>query len=438
MAQFRKDTHQYLSDGKTIFEVMMLADQFGNLIGPANPTGTAVDAFGRARSSQPFTLFDSFHRYDENDKFCTSNSAGGTYSFVSNTSSIDCTITTASGAYVYRETNKVFSYQPGKSLQIIQSFVMNPAKNNLRQRIGYFSATNGFFLENSGTSTVQFIKRSSVTGSVVDTAVTQSNWNIDKLDGTGASGLILNLDDPQILFIDMEWLGAGSVRMGFIINGQMIHCHSFHHANIDTSSKGAYIQTAVLPIRSEIENIGTTSSNSTFKEICSSVISEGGYSLSGTSYTIGNDPQGSNQFSLTTAGTYYPIVAIRLNPQNPDTIVIPTDIAIMPISASNYRYKLIKGGALAGAVWANTHSGSHVQYNTNSAAILSGGVDMYSSYVTSTVQGGGDINLSQNNFFKYQLERNSFANTQTTFILAITSGTATSNVCGSISWEEVT
>ena len=144
------------------------------------------------------------------------------------------------------------------------TFVMNTSKTNLRQRVGYFGSNNGFFLEQNGT-TIQFVKRSSVTGSVVDTPITQSNWNIDKLDGTGPSLLTLDLTSPQILFIDLEWLGVGSVRMGFVINGQFIHCHTFHHANSNTAPKGAYMQTACLPIRQEIENTAATASNSTLK-----------------------------------------------------------------------------------------------------------------------------------------------------------------------------
>ena len=437
MAQFRKDTHQYLKDSTTIFESVMLADQYGNLVGAANPTGMAVDAFGRARSSQPYTLFDSSHRYRENSKFNTSNTATATYAFISNTVSVDCTLDTTSGAYVYRESARVFSYQPGKSLQILNTFVMNPAKANLRQRVGYFGTDNGFFLERADLTTVQFVKRSKVTGSVVDTPVTQANWNVDKLDGTGPSLLTLNLDDPQILFIDMEWLGVGSVRMGFVINGQFVHCHSFHHANQNTSPKGAYIQTASLPVRAEIENTGTTASNSTLKLVCTTVISEGGYALTGKPFTIGQDPQASNQYSMATAGTYYPVVAIKLHANTADAIAIPIDIALMPINQAFYRYKLISGATINGAVWANAAANSSVQYNTNASATISGGVDLFSSYITSTVQAGGVINLGDGDLFKYQLERNTFTNTQSTFVLAITSSAATSNVCGAISWEEV-
>ena len=97
--------------------------------------------------SLPFTLFDASNRYQDNGKFATANTAGGTYGFVSNTASVNLTVNTASGASVYRESYRVFAYQPGKSLQILNSFVMNPAKANLRQRIGYFTANNGFFVD---------------------------------------------------------------------------------------------------------------------------------------------------------------------------------------------------------------------------------------------------------------------------------------------------
>lgn len=436
MAQFRKDTYQYLPQEKTLFETVMLADQYGNLVGAANPSGAAIDAFGRARVSNPHTLFESNHRYQENGKFATANTAGGTYAFAANTSSMNMTVTAASGASVYRESNRVFAYQPGKSLQTMLTFVMNSAKTNLRQRVGYFGSENGFFVERSGAtaSGVSFVKRSKVTGVVVDTPVDQASWNLDKLDGTGPSHHVLNLDDPQILFIDIEWLGVGSVRMGFVINGQPIICHRFDHANVDTAPKGAYIQTASLPIRAEIENTGTTAGASTMKMICSTVISEGGYELTGKPREIGVDP--ANTVTMDSVGTYYPIVSIRLNPAFPDAVVIPKEISVMPISSANYRYKLLVGATLTGAVWANVTSDSVVQYNTNTSAVISGGNSYTSGYVTATVQGGGSINL-MDSLFKYQLERNSFTNTMSTFTIAVTADKATSNTCASIGFEEV-
>lgn len=433
MAQWRKDKHEYLPDGKTIFETVMLADQYGNLVGAANPSGMAVDAFGRARVSLPLTLFDSSHRYRDNGKITTSNSAtGATVAHNANAGLIECTLDTASGSFVKRESSRVFSYQPGKSLLVLETFVMAAAKPNLRQRYGYFGVQNGIFLQLDGTE-LSFIERSYVSGSIVENKITQSNWNVDKLDGTGPSRKTLDISKAQILFIDIEWLGLGTVRCGFVIDGQFIHCHSFHHANLITST---YITTASLPVRAEIENTGATSSNSTLKVVCASVMSEGGYELRGRPRTIGQLPTGSNQYSMATAGTFYPVTAIRLNPSNLDAIVIPKEVSVMPISSGFYQLKIVSAPDVTGAVWANVASDSSVQYNTNVAATYSGGTDLFSAYFNSTNQSTAGISLGDG-LFKYQLERNSFTGTPYNFVLGVTCSAASANVCAALTWEEV-
>lgn len=436
MAQFRKDTHQYLNDGKTVFEVVMLADQYGNLVGAGNPSGMSVDGFGRARTTQPYTLFDSFHRYSDNGEKVTANTATATHTFNANTATVDCTVDTTSGAYVYRESNKVFAYQPGKSIQCLMTFIMNPAKANLRQRAGYFGTDNGFFLERSGATGVYFVKRSKVTGSVVNTQVPQSEWNVDKLDGTGPSLLTLNLDNPQILFVDIEWLGVGSTRMGFVINGQFIHCHTFHHANLDTAPKGAYMQTACLPVRLEIENTGTTASNSTLKEICSTVISEGGYTVSGKQHTVGipvTTPK-----DMPTANTFVPIISIRLKSDRLDSIVVPKGISIMGIgNNTRIRYKVVNGTdvALTGASWANAASDSSVEYDI-SATAYTGGSDIFQGYIGVTNQATTPVTLVDD-VFKYQLTRNSFTSNGHIFTIVATGAANGDDCLASIDWEEI-
>jgi len=226
-----------------------------------------IDAFGRLRVSQPFTLFDSNHRFDDNELWSTATATSGTATFNSAQGLVDLAVTAASGSEVVRETTKVFAYQPGKSLLILSTFVMSAAKTNLRQRIGYYGAANGYYLEQNGT-TVSFVERTSVSGALVNTAIAKASWNVDKMDGTGPSGITLDLTKAQILFMDLEWLGVGTVRMGFVIDGNFYVCHKFHHANLIAST---YITTASLPIRYEITNTGATSGASTLKQICSSV-----------------------------------------------------------------------------------------------------------------------------------------------------------------------
>ena len=436
MAQFRKDTHQFLGDSKTIFETVMLADQYGNIVGAANPTGMAVDAFGKARVGNPFTLFESFHRYQDNGKISQSNSATGASStFNANGGCIDCTIDNASGSFLYRESTRTFNYQPGKSLQILQTFTMAAPKTGLRQRYGYFGAQNGFFLEQDGT-TVSLVKRSYVTGSVVDTKVSQANWNVDKMDGTGPSLLTLDLTKSQILFTDIEWLGVGSVRQGFIINGKLIPVHTWNHANIIT---GAYMTTACLPVRAEIENTAATSGSSTLKIICASVISEGGIEPRGRvkSYAM---PLASSK-NLPTAGTFTPVLSIRLKDAKMDAIALIRSISFFGVTNNtSYIWKVTVGGTLTGASWVSYAEDSPIEYDVTASAV-SGGTDIRNEYINvSSGSGAASAQIPATDIYKYQLERNSFLanNKGIAYTISATGASNDDDGLASIQWEEIT
>ena len=435
MAQFRKDTHQYLNDGQTIYEVVMLADQYGNLVGPANPSGVAVDAFGRARTSTPFTLFDSSHRYEDNGEWVTSNTASSTYGHNANSGLIELTVDTTANTEIIRETKKVFSYQPGKSLNNLNTFVFNPAKANLRQRVGYFGAQNGIYLELDG-STLSFVERSFVTGSLTETRVAQSSWNVDKLNGTGPSLLTLDISKAQIFWMDIEWLGLGTVRCGFVINGQLIHCHSFHHANIITST---YITTASLPLRYEIKNTDATASNSTLKQICSTVISEGGYELRGTQQSIGIDITAGK--TLTTAGTFYPVVALRLksSPDRLDAIAVLTAMSLLGTgNGINYKWRVVQDCTVSGGTWTSAGDNSSVEYSLNSTAVdQTGARTLASGFLNSSNQGSPTLNVLKEALFAFQLERNGLTSTPYTLALIVTSDTDTKTVFASMDWEEI-
>lgn len=447
MAQYRKDTNQYLNQEKTIFEVVMLADQYGSVIGPANPSGMAVDAFGRARMSQPLTLFDSFHRYQDNGKLSTANSSGTSVTHDTNSSSVICSVGTANGQYIYRESSRVFAYQPGKSLQILQTYVMAPAQTGLRQRYGYFSTYNGIFLEQSGHN-LYFVVRSNSNGTISENRVAQADWNVDTLDGsnTGSigpesnplanrnpSGITLDMSKAQIMFMDIEWLGLGTVRCGFVINGKFVHCHSFHHSNV---LNVPYMGTACLPIRCEIENIADTGNTSNLRIVCSTVISEGGYELSGRPRTAGHSANVG--YDLASADTWYPVACIRLKSERNDAIVIPKDVHLGAASASGsvIKYKIVVGANVSGGIWRSGGDDSSVQYNTN-AASFTGGTDFVSGFVTVTNQASTPISL-KDGLFRYQLERNSFNGTNTVFMIAAQTSKAGDDVYAAIDWEEVT
>ena len=389
-----------------------------------------VDAFGRLRISQPITLFDSSHRYADNDLWAELTAGGGSSSFVAAEGLIDMDVGTASGDSVIRETFKVFSYQPGKSLLTMNTFVMGEAKANLRQRVGYFNADNGIFLERDGT-TVNFVKRSLVTGSTTDTKVAQASWNGDKLDGTGPSGFTLDLEYAQIMWADIEWLGLGSVRVGFIINGKFIICHTFHHANLVTTT---YITTASLPLRYDITNTDTTSSASKLKQVCSTVISEGGYELSGRQQAVGTVL--TSPYSMATAGTYYPIVSLRLKSAREDAIAILTAASVLGVSSANYNWRVIARPTTTGGTWVSAGTNSSLEYNLTGTA-TTGGRILASGFFSTTNQATGAINLLKEALFKFQLERDSLNSTYYEVSLVMSAGTATSSVLASLDWEEI-
>lgn len=408
-------------------------DDLTTAIVPQSVGPMAIDAFGRQRVSNPLTLFDSSHRYRDNGLWNTSTASGGTAVFSADEGLVNLNVNTTSGSEVIRETTKVFSYQPGKSLLVFNTFVMAPAQTNLRQRVGYFGTDNGIYVQ-LNNNTVSFVERSLVTGVVTETVTNQSTWNVDKLDGTGPSGITLDITKAQIFFMDIEWLGEGTVRLGFVIDGNFILCHRFNHANLITST---YITTASLPLRYEITNTGITANSSTLKQVCSTVISEGGYELRGAQQSIGTPITTPRTFAV--AGTYYPILAIKLTSTKLDAIVIPTAISILGLgNGKNYAWRIVQTGTVTGGAWVSAGVDSAVEYNLTGTSSAGGRV-LASGYVNSSNQASPSINILKEAIFISQLERNTFTGTAYELIVeaAIDTTGGTLGMYASIDWEEI-
>jgi hypothetical protein len=385
-------------------------------------SGTNFDSFGRLRVSNPVTLFDSQNRYKENEKFYSNVLNGGTVTYLVDESSVLLNVSTTLNSYAARESRLVFNYQPGKSLLIIITFVMNTPKTGLIQRAGYFGSDNGYFVQLNGSS-LSIVERSVR----VDTPVLQSNWNVDRLDGTGPSRFVLDMTKSQIFFMDIEWLGMGSVRTGFVIDGSFVPCHVFHHANYIPRT---YMTTACLPIRYEILN--TDGSSGTLKHVCSSVISEGGYEPKEQLYCF-NGPYTGKVLGAT--GVLVPLVSIRLSPGRLDSIVNLKQINIA-VSTNNdlAEWRLVLNATtLGGATWAGSTGGStNVQVDT-AATTVSGGRVIETGYAQT-----GSINTSlQPSFFDAHIGRNSFTQTSDTLTLCAIPLSADPKVFWSFAWAEL-
>jgi hypothetical protein len=392
--------------------------------------GTNLDAFGRLRVSQPYTLFDSQNRYAADPQFDTSTATGGAATHLSNESSVSMAVTTTSGSEVVRQTYRVFPYQPGKSLLLLATFKMDTAKTNLRQRVGYFNTGNGVFLEKNGTGVPSFVVRTSTSGSASDARyVDQTSWNGDKLDGTGTSGITLDLTTTQILFLDFEWLGVGSVRCGFVINGQFIVCHTFHNANIQTA---VYMTTAILPVRYEITNTGTTASSSAMKQICSSVMSEGGYEAVSQEYVARMTAATTGTF-LTT--TFKPLVSIRLASTALGSVILPYNLNFLPTTSDNYELALFENATLTTPTWTAISNNSKVEQDIASTS-MTGGSLVYSEFTTGK---SGRVPLATGSGYNWDLQLGcSLTSVSDIYTLAARTLTSTGGGIGALSFYDLT
>ncbi len=405
---------------------------------PVSIGGTNTDAFGRLRVSQPYTLFDSQNRYAADNQFDVATTGTGTTSFLSNEAAVKMEVTSGGVGSVTRQSYRSFPYQPGKGLLVLATFVMDSNNSvNLTQRVGYYNDGNGVFFQRID-GTFSFVLRSSSTptpGTPSDVrTVNQSSWNGDKLDGSGPSGLTLDPTKAQILWMDFEWLGVGSVRCGFIIDGQYIVCHTFENANEVTS---VYMTTAILPVRYEI--ITTTSAvAASMKAICCSVVSEGGFEQTSIDHVARRTTIFTN---ISTAATFFPIVSIRMASGRTGAVILPNRVQFLPTTSQNYEVVLLKNPTLTGATWAATvPSDSNVEYDVAATAISSIGTIVQTDYVTASGSAGvSETNLPTGYNWDLQLGV-SLAGVSDIYTLAVrtVSGATLGDGVGSLSFYDLT
>ena len=389
--------------------------------------GANLDAFGRLRVSNPFTLFDGAQRYrDDPFKWNQVDTGAATSVFVTNESSVLMTVS-GNGDSSIRQTKSVFAYQPGKSLLTMATFVMTTPTAGLRQRVGLFGAQNGVYFEVDGT-TVNLVIRKYTSGSVDDTTekIPQSLWNGDKLNGAGPSGITLVVSRAQIFWCDIEWLGVGSVRCGFVIDGQFILCHTFHHANQVGFDK-VYMTTATLPVRYELTSTGAAG---TMRAICSTVMSEGGYMNRSITRSIGTSLTGKNLSDT----AYRPLVCIRLNAANLESVVVPIKFDVFGLQQAAFVYRIIINPTLTDASWTSSGADSSVEYDL-AATALSGGTVIDQGIFVGSNKGGSASITSNEVDFSQQIGR-TIAGVSDIWCLAAIATTNNDDAVGVVTWQE--
>jgi hypothetical protein len=296
----------------------------------------------------------------------TTHNTGSDIVYNYDRSSTSLKVGTAIGDRVVRQTVRYFPYVPGKSHHITMTGIKALGKVGLRQYMMYGDDLNGigYCLDDVVLS---ILTRTSTTGSIVDTLIPQSAWNIDKLDGSGISGITLDPEKSQIDGFDFQWLGVGRVRFSFNIGGKSIIVHEINHANVDDV---VYMKTPTLPVRYEIVNTGATASASTLEQICCSVSSDGGYLLHGFESSSGNPIT-----SRVAVTTRRPIFAIRLKnnftagkPNRRDFRLINW-FANAKTNAGLFELVHVHGVISSTATWTDNGAYSAIEYSTDISAL---------------------------------------------------------------------
>lgn len=417
-----------------------------------NNAENTLDAFARLRVSYPTTILDIRFpgQNDGSANFLKNNlqissNASGSYTGTYGNSKL--TVDASGAGYYISQSRNYCIYQPGKSLLFMASGIIDPSNNNYTTRIGYFDnvvpltnplvVRNGLYFEYSGGVCSVNIKNNTTT------QIFQSDWNIDKLNGTGLSGLTLDFRKTQLFVMDMEWLGVGRIRFGFYAYGKIQYCHQVTNINILTEP---YTNSINLPICYSIHSTVGGGSSNNFKQICSTVISEGGYAPLGRPFSISTGSPTSVQIA---ANVEEPILFLRGNVANSNYYhqnIIPSGLSMI-CSATNdlvlYKLEYFLAGTYTGTqpTWTNVNNNYSVAqyagnlatgYNNTNAITLDQGY--FYGRGTNTFSPLGDVFTSQ----VLQVTSN-ITNDSDILVLTATfvASSGTTNVLGTLSWQEL-
>jgi hypothetical protein len=337
--------------------------------------GDQLDGFGRVQVADPVTLFTSAFQYSREPLVwqCITNN-GGNVVHLPNESSVSIVVTGATETAAM-QTYSYFRYLPGKAQQIFQTGVFDSSTNSIK-RLGYYDADNGLFWQMSN-NVAAVVRRTKASGTVVDNIHPSSTWNIDRLDGTGPSGVNFFLGTSSnrfynggIFIIDLEWLGYGRVRWGANIDGKTVWLHEATNAN---NLATVYMTTANLPLRAEVIPLAGIGETNKLTFTCNSVISSGGVDdEAGYETSFGS----TIDTSLSTTPAH--IISIRpaatFNSITNRAQIIATKVDVSSSGTGGAYWEVLYGSTFSAGDWASWDSTSAVEVSTNATIDVAGKV----------------------------------------------------------------
>ena len=383
MAQYNNKTRALRAQDSSNYEVYMQADKFGR-VADWRPDFTSKN---RLKMSQPQTMFFNTFGTEVDDDTWSTVLTGGGVDYLNNSAAdpvaydpdtdAGALITekavvmrvTNAGDKVVRQTNRVIPYIPGKEQFLTVALRFDTPTTGIRRRVGLFDMNNGAFFEDTGVADPETGQPTSydlviIKNGVETVRVSRPDWNGDKLDGTGRSGIIADSLKQQLVGIEYEWYGTGIVRFGYVIDNELHVIHTVYNAN---NTVGTWTRSPFLPVRLEIEALpGYAGGNAYFYQSSSSVIAEGGIEDLGTVYNFqsglsinsgvgGGVPDDTVAIEFEDGNVepthFKPILSLKLKQKNIDAVAVPIGIQVASPDDVVIAYHLVKNAQLTGALF---------------------------------------------------------------------------------------
>ena len=422
MAQWNKNTQDFLNQERSLFETVNLADHWGEQA-DFRPSFSSKN---RLKTSPYQTVFFNTFQYGlETDIWETDIT--GTASAVHNpdASNVTMSVGSTAGDKVIRQTRQVMRYIPGRQSTCSFAIRLETPVAGVRRRLGIFDENNGAYFEDDG-GTYAVVLRSKATGSVVETRVTRDNWNGDKLDGTGPSQITASPTAIQMINIEYEWYGAGQVVLSYTIGGETHVIHKFNTANYINN---VWCSTPFLPIRVEIENVTGAAGTHYIYQGSNSLTQEGDPEKLGTLVSYANPIDGT---TMPASNTFYPVLSLRLKSADLAGIVLPRSLQVATNDNTNVFWRLVENPTLTGGTWIDHPNPDAISQVNTTATASTGGVVILSGF---TVGGGASL-IELDDKAALQIGRSSLGTVSDIYTLECASPNTNKKALAVLNWLE--
>ncbi len=422
MAQWNKTTQDFLNQERSLFETFNIADHWGN------QTDWRPQFSNNNRLKvAPFqtVFFNTFQYGKETDVWDERIVGVGTATHNVSASNVIMQVGSTAGSKIIRQTKNVMRYIPGRPATLAFAIRLEQPKVGIRRRFGLFDEYNGAYFEDDG-GTYSYVIRTSTSGITTEIRVGRDDWNGEKFDGNGWTSITADPTKQQMISINYEWYGAGTVDFNWLMAGETVKSHTFYNSN---NQDKVWCSTPFLPIRLEIENVTGVAGTHYMYQGSNSLIQEGEPEKLGTLLSISNPITGT---TMTSANTFYPIISLRLKSNNLTGVMLLRSLQAATNDNTNVYWKLLQNATLTGGTWVNhPDPNSFMQYNITQTAV-SGGSDLLSGFV---INGSGalvDLDIKA----ALQLGRSGIGTISDTYTLVCASPNTNKKALAVLNWIE--